>query len=161
MDNPLDFPPGTEVGQKYTGSNGVVYRWDGTAWLVSFYDNPTQHFDTASDLVNQIRTILQDVDFSSEQYRYSTDSIVTNINQGFIEMYRMRPDIFLTNGFVIPQYDVGHLSNAVNIEMQYIPALIYYAVGLTQARDDEQNQDARALGFLKVFQQIIVNGGLA
>ena len=56
------------------------------------------------DLLAQIRTTLQDTDVTSGTYRYSTDSIVANINMGMIEMYRFRPDIFLAN-----KREINHL----------------------------------------------------
>jgi hypothetical protein len=61
---------------------------------------------------------------------------------------------------VIPVFDTANLDVQIGIEPQYMPAIVYYVVGLTQARDDEQNQDSRATGFLKVFQSAIVTGTL-
>jgi hypothetical protein len=158
---PLDFPPTPIVGQKFTTLNGAVYEWDGYSWTVGFYDSETQKLQTIGDLLAQVRTLLQDVDVSSGQYRYSTDSIITAFNQAMLDMYRIRPDLFLETGFRVPVFTVTDMGVVITIEGQYVPALIYYVVGLVQARDDEQNQDARALGFLKIFQQNIVNGGLA
>lgn len=118
------------------------------------------NISTLGGLLAQVRTLLQDTD-AVGGYRYSDESIVTNINQSMMDAYRMRPDLFLTNGFVIPAFDTALPNTAITIEPQYLPAFVYYVTGLTQARDDEQNQDARAMGFLKIFQQTIVNGGLA
>jgi hypothetical protein len=78
-----------------------------------------------------------------------------------LDAYRIRPDLFLANRFIIPQYSIDFPDQPIVIEQQYIPTFIYYAVGLTQARDDEQTQDARAGTFLRVFQQTLVNGGIA
>ena len=156
----MDFPVSPVVGQKYTNSIGVVYEWNGVAWVVGFYDSSTQTFNTLGDLLDQIRTLLQDTDVSSGEYRYSTDSIVMNLNQGMMEMYRIRPDLFLENDYNIQVFNVAEPNAVIVIEPQYVPALVYYAVGLTQARDDEQTQDQRATGFLKVFQSAIVGGGL-
>jgi hypothetical protein len=161
MNTPLDFPPTPIVGQKYTAPNGAVYQWDGFGWTVGYYDSPTQELQLLADLIAQVRILLQDTDVRSGQYRYSTDSIITSFNQAMMDTYRIRPDLFLSNKFVIPVYNTGTLNAPIIFEPQYIPALIYYVVGLVQARDDEQSQDARAMGFLKVYQQTIVNGGLA
>lgn len=158
---PINFPAAPVKGQHYTAPNGQTYTFDGFSWEVGFYDSPTQLFGTLSDLIDQIRTLLQDTDNLSGEYRYSTDSIVTNINQGMIELYRMRPDAFMANGWKIVQFSVADPGADLVIEQQLVPALVYYAVGLTQARDDEQNQDARAFGVLKMFQQIVVNGAIA
>lgn len=151
MTSPMDFPASPTVGQTYTAPSGVVYSWDGYGWTVGFYDSGTQELDSVGDIVDQVRTLLQDTDNSSGQYRYSTDSIVTNLNQGIMDMFRIRPDLFLEQKFTIPKFNVGGLDQVPGIEEQYLPPLIYYIVGLTQLRDDEQNQDARAAGFLKQF----------
>lgn len=119
---------------------------------------PAPNILTVGGLISQVRTLLQDTDLSTGLYRYSTDSIVTNLNQAMADLFRLRPDLFMDAGFAIPSFDPALPDVAVGIDQQYMPALIYYVVGLTQARDDEQNQDARALGFLKIFQQTVING---
>jgi hypothetical protein len=147
----MDFPVAPTVGQKYTNSIGVVYEWNGQAWVIGFYDSTTDTFLTIGDLLDQIRTLLQDTDTSGGEYRYSDASIVTNINMGMLEMYRIRPDIFLENKFVVPVFNDADLSTALVIEQQFIPSLIYYAVGMCQLRDDEPTQDPRASAFLGKF----------
>lgn len=157
----MDFPPAPVTGQKYTAPNGQVYVFDGVAWTVGYYDSNNQKIKTAGDILKQVRTLVQDTDVSSGEYRYSTDSIITNLNQCMMELFRIRPDLFLETGYVVPEFDIGNLDAPIPIEAQYIPPVVYYVVGLTQARDDEQNQDARATGFLKVFQSAVVTGGLS
>ena len=153
----MDFPPLPVLGQKYTAPSGIVYEWDGFGWIVGFYDTASETLTTVGDVLSQIRTLLQDVDNSaSSGYRYSTDSILMNLNQGITDMYRIRPDIFVTNQFKIPVFNSGQLDASLSIEEQYIPPLVYYAVGLTQARDDEQTQDARAMAFMKTFQATLL-----
>lgn len=149
----MDFPANPSVGDKYTNEVGVVYIWNGYAWDVGFYDTENQTFTVVGDLLDQIRTLLLDVDATSGQYRYSTDSIIANLNLGLLEMFRLRPDIFLGNLFVVPQFNSAQLDADVVIEQQYVPPLIYYTVGMTQARDDEETQDARAGAFLQTFQR--------
>jgi len=144
----------------YTAPSGVTYRWDGYAWTVGFYDSTSQQLTNVGNIIAQVRTLIQDTDNSSGQYRYSTDSIVTALNQGVMEMFRIRPDLFLEVNYVVPIFNIGHLDVDIGIEPQYVPPLIYYVVGLVQVRDDEQTQDTRAATFLKVFQAAIVSGGL-
>jgi len=151
----LDFPSSPAIGDKYTSSMGVVYTWNGAAWEIGFYDTGTETFTQVGDVLDQVRTLLQDVDVSSGQYRYSTDSIISNINMGMIEMYRVRPDIFLENDFKIPQFSDSALDADLVIEPQYVPALVFYAVGLTQLRDDEETQDQRGGVFIQRFQQLL------
>jgi hypothetical protein len=151
MAGELDFPPTPIVGQKYTGPSGAVYEWDGYAWTIGYYDSNTQAFDTVGALLQQIRTLLQDTDTSSGEYRYSTDSLITDINQGMLEMFRMRPDIFLDNKFKVPKFTSAQLDAALVIEPQFVPSLVYYTVGMAQLRDDEVTQDQRAGMFLSKF----------
>jgi hypothetical protein len=157
MTAPLDFPPTPIVGQKYTAPSGAVYEWDGYAWTVGFYDSATQQLLTMGNLLDQVRTLLQDTDSSaSTGYRYSTDSIVTNLNQGLSDLFRIRPDLFLSLDFQIPSFKVDELDKPVGVEPQYISPLVFYVVGLTQARDDEQTQDARAGVFLQTFKNAVL-----
>lgn len=148
MTPPLDFPPTPIVGQKYTAPNGAVYEWDGFGWTVGFYDSGTQQLTTVGNLLDQIRTLLQDVDNTSGQYRYSTDSIVTNLNQGLVDLYRIRPDLFLELNFNVPQFMVDQLGVPIGIEQQYATPLIMYVVGLTQAATTSRRRMlARARSF--------------
>jgi hypothetical protein len=152
----MDFPADPMIGQRFTNSIGVVYEWNGTAWLIGFYDAALETLTTLGDLLEMIRTLLQDTDTSGGEYRYSSDSIVANINMGLIEMYRIRPDIFLENKFKIPVFNDADLSTPLVIEQQFVPSLVYYAVGLCQMRDDEETQDQRASAFLGKFTSMLI-----
>jgi hypothetical protein len=154
-----DFPYSPVVGQKYTTPSGIVYEWNGAAWTIGFYDSASQQLSDVGDILDQIRVLLQDTGTTSGQYRYSTDSIILAINQCMTEMFRVRPDLFLEKGFVIPVFSSMALDDLLGIEEQYVSAIIYYSVGLVQVRDDEQNQDARAANFLKTFMQSITAVG--
>jgi hypothetical protein len=151
----MDFPLNPVVGQRYENSTGTVYQWDGSAWVVGFYDSSTETFAVLGDLLDQIRTLLQDTDNFGGTFRYSTESIVANINMGLLEMYRIRPDIFLATSFVVPQYESANLAALWTLEQQWIPPMIYYAVGMTQIRDDEGTQDTRAGAFLQKFNSML------
>ena len=151
----MDFPLNPAVGQKYTNSIGVVYEWTGTAWIIGFYSSQSQAFNVIGDVVAQIRTLLQDTEALGGEYRYSDDSIVTAVNQGMIEMYRIRPDIFLELNFTIPEFTTATPDAPMLIEPQHVPALVYYAVGMCQLRDDEGTQDARAGMFLSKFTSML------
>jgi len=156
MATDIDFPGSPTVGQKYTSTAGITYEFDGYGWVVGFYDATTQQFQSVGDLLDQIRILLQDTDNTSGQYRYSTESIVLCLNQGMVDLYRLRPDIFLMLKFTIPVYTSADLAAIVDIEMQYISPLIFYVVGLVQARDDEQTQDQRAQSFLQTFKGAVL-----
>jgi hypothetical protein len=152
----MDFPAAPVVGQMYTAPSGVTYVFDGQGWTIGFYDSTTQQLTVVGDILDQVRTLLQDVDNSSGQYRYSTDSIVTALNQGMIDLFRMRPDIYLSQQFKVPTFSVAGLDVILGIEEQYVSPLVFYVVGLVQARDDEQTQDARAQAFLTTFKGAVL-----
>lgn len=147
----LDFPNNPVVNQLWTSPVGTVYVWNGTAWAIGIFEQNLKDFDTIGGLLAQVRVLLMDTDTTGAGYRYTTASLITNLNQGLLEMFRLRPDLFLERNFIVPQYDVLHLVDTPPVEQQYVPLLIYYVVGLTQLRDDEQNQDARAVAFMKQF----------
>jgi hypothetical protein len=112
---------------------------------------------TPATLLGMVRTLLQDTDITAE-YRYSTPSLIENLNMGLLEMYRIRPDIFLANKFVVPVFPVSDTipDGSFIIEDQFVPALVYYVVGMTQMRDDEGTQDARGSNFLGKFTSMLV-----
>ena len=157
----MDFPRNPKFGQIYTNAEDISYQWDGQAWVVGLDRGVFGDIRHVAGLLNQVRILLQDTDLSSGGYRYSTASLVVALNQAIMDMFRIRPDLFLENDYTMPYFGVGNMEVLVGVEAQYIPPLIYYVTGLVQARDDEQNQDARAMGFLKIFQQTIVTGALA
>ena len=153
----MDFPLNPTVGQKYTNSIGVVYEWTGVAWIIGFYSSASQVFDVLGDVVSQVRTLLQDTETLGGEYRYSDDSIVTAINMGLLEMFRIRPDIFLGNNYQIPSFSTGTPDAPMVIEPQFVPSLVYYAVGMCQLRDDEGTQDERASLLLAKFTSTLTN----
>jgi hypothetical protein len=153
----MDFPASPVLGQQFTNTLGTTYEWNGYAWVIGFYDTAGTGFVVIGDLLDQIRVLLQDTDNSSTAgYRYSTNSIITNLNQGLLEMFRIRPDIFLEKNYVVPSLQSSQLDAVFPIEQQWIPPLVYYAVGMTQVRDDEGTQDTRASAFLTKFTSILV-----
>jgi hypothetical protein len=152
----MDFPSSPTLGQKFTNSIGVVYQWNGYGWVIGFYDTDDDALYTLGDLLDQIRILLQDTDTSGNEYRYSTGSLVLNINQCLMEMYRIRPDIFLDLNFKIPIYSDTQLDMPITVESQHVPAIVYYAVGMAQLRDDEGTQDARASSFLTKFVSMLL-----
>lgn len=152
----FDFPLNPVLYQIWTAPTGAVYIWNGSAWVVGTYNSTTQNFDQVGGIIAQVRTLLQDVSLAGSEYRYSDDSLIMNLNMGLLEMFRIRPDIFLSEYFTVPQYTIGQFDSTIPIEQQFIPPLIYYVVGMTQLRDDEGEQDERASSFLSKFTSMLV-----
>lgn len=103
---------------------------------------------TVADYLSEARTLLQD---TVVPYRYSDADIVSGLNLGFLEARRLRPDIFRDIPSTVPSYSSVSPSDAVVMDAQYRSALLYYVVGHTNLRDQEESQDQRASAFLNKF----------
>lgn len=105
--------------------------------------------DTVQDYIDRARVLLLD---QSQPYRYPDADLVENLNMGFLEIRRLRPDIvskyFLTT---LPDFTTAQMSSTVPLDPMYRVALLYYICGHAQLRDDENTQDARATIFLNKF----------
>lgn len=102
---------------------------------------------TVEDYAEQARVLLQD---ESVPYRYADSVLLQAINLGILEMRRVRPDIFMANFTVIPSYSAVD-DTAVEIDLQYRPALLYFIVGYTEISNSEEGQDARGAALMDRF----------
>lgn len=110
--------------------------------------------NTVQDYVDRIRVLLQD---AVAPYRYPDLDIVNSLNEGLMQARMKRPDLFLSAlRSDVPIYSVSSLSAALVMDQQYRQALVYYAVGMVQLRDEEGTQDARAGAFLEKFTQTLM-----
>lgn len=105
--------------------------------------------DTVQDYIDRARVLLLD---GVAPYRYNDNDLVENLNQGILEGRRLRPDLFNTYfSTSLPDYSTAALSASVDIDPMYRVAFVYYICGMAQLRDDENNQDSRAVTFLNKF----------
>jgi len=102
--------------------------------------------DTVADYIHQARVLLQD---TVETYRYSDAEILAALNFGLTEARRLRPDMFIGRLDAVPFYTDD--ADAVDFDVQYRMALLYYIIGNVQLRDDEDTTDARAAALLTKF----------
>lgn len=110
---------------------------------------------TVSDMIRQARVLLQD---TVEEYRYSDQTLMDNINRGLLEARRLRPEL-MRSYFSTGTPEVTATTDDVPIDEQYRVALLYYVVGQAQLEDDENTQDARATVFIQKFlaQMLTIN----
>ncbi len=101
-------------------------------------------FDTVQKIADQARFYLSD---RTEPYRFSDAQIVAALNQGLLEAYRLRKDLFLTVE-TPTEYSSASMSAAITFPIEYRMALVYFTVGYIQLSDEEETQDARATVFL-------------
>jgi hypothetical protein len=113
--------------------------------------------DTVADYIHDARVLLQD---EVTPYRYSDAQMVTALNYAFMEVRRIRPDVvksFFNSS--LPTYSTASPSTTVALDPQYRVAFLYYICGMTQLRDDEATQDARASGFMNKFTSSLLAAG--
>ena len=110
---------------------------------------------SVAQLLTRARQLLQDQ--ASEAYRYPTEDLVDALNDGFMETYRLRPDIFIgTFGDELPDIPID-LNDYTEV-LYPLPAftftaLVDFVVGRVAARDDEGQNESRASAFLASFTQ--------
>jgi len=105
--------------------------------------------DTVQNYVDRARILLLD---EVEPYRYSTASLVEALNLGILEIRRIRSDVLLSYFRTsLPEFSTTDMTEAVPIDVQYRTALLYYIVGHSHLRDEENTQDSRATAFLNKF----------
>lgn len=105
---------------------------------------------TVADYVAETRVLLQD---TISPYRYSDAEIVSALNIGLQEAYRLRSDLFLVDlDFTVEGFTSTSMgSQNVPMEMGYRQSLVYYMVGRIQLRDQEDTTDQRAGALLQKF----------
>lgn len=103
---------------------------------------------TVADYLAEARTLLQD---KQTPYRYSDDELVSALNIGFREARRLRPDLFIAVFGAIPTYSSTSTGTAVAFDEQYRNCLLYYIVGRSELRDEEDTTDSRAAALLGKF----------
>ena len=96
-------------------------------------------FTTVGDIITEARAILQDVG----GVRWPDATIYQHLNMGLLESRLIRPDLWRATPDTIPQYTSSDSGSALNFELQYRPALVFYVAGLCELEDDEGNQDDR------------------
>jgi hypothetical protein len=119
-----------------------------------------------SDYIRQARVLLQD---TVEPFRYDDEGLVTALNNCWLEIERIRPDILLNWKYkqrqlrrqVVadlepPVYSAADQTERVWMAAAYRTALLYYICGFAQMRDMEEVQDARANLFLDKFAKLML-----
>lgn len=104
--------------------------------------------DTVADYIADARVLLQDQ--YAGGYRYTDAELVTALNHAFLEMRRLRPDMFIAKK-AVPSYSAASTATAVDCDIQYRVSLLYYICGRAELKDDEPTQDTRATAFINKF----------
>jgi hypothetical protein len=104
---------------------------------------------TWSDLIGEVRTLLQDkLVTSGGMLRYSDDELFEGINGFMWEVRVKRPDLFLGIGLrkPLPRYSAAQdMQVAFPLDMSVYDAFVYYLAGRQEIREDTWANDGRAV----------------
>jgi len=105
--------------------------------------------DTVQDYVDRARVLLLD---EVDPYRYALADLIEALNMALMEIRRLRPDAVQSYiRTTPPSYTTSDLATTVPIDVQYRTAVVYYIVGNSHLRDEENTQSERAAAFLNKF----------
>lgn len=93
-----------------------------------------------SQLFSGVRDLLQD---KVPPYRYPDESLFEILNEGVIEMRRVRPDLFIGK-LASDVALVAQLGDTLPFPQQFYGPVKNYVVGRAEMRDDEFTNDKRA-----------------
>lgn len=110
---------------------------------------------TTLEVITSTREVLQD---TVAPYRYSDARLIGTFNNALRETLRLRPDLFLSNSFVVtPLVEAdATTSTTFPIEDQYFSTIVNFIVGFTELSDDEFTVDGRAITVLASFKSQLV-----
>ena len=103
---------------------------------------------TVQGFINEARVLLQD---TVAPFRYSDADLIRELNWAVLEAKRLRPDLFFEyrGKNVYPTFTT--VTDHVPFEDVYCPALVYYIVGKSTLRDEEDTDDKRGIGMVQKF----------
>lgn len=130
---------------------------------------------TWGNLIDEARTILQDVD---EPYRYTSAVLRSKLNRGLQELARLRPDAFWDrfdrDDVVVPEvatidpdpvtapgeFDPDEAAVVLDTDdfdlpMQFYTPLVYWLAGSAELVDDSFTVDGRAAMLLTQFKGMV------
>lgn len=110
--------------------------------------------EIVADYITEARNLLQD---TSAPYRYSDVDIVSALNMGIGESFRVRPDMWLDYfELPLPGYFAAVPATVVDIPAGFRMAFVYFIVGTMGLRDQEDVSDARAGQLIQKFGSSLV-----
>ena len=111
---------------------------------------------TISELLSQVRYILQDTVATS--YRYPDADLLAHFNSAIYELKRLRPDVWLgLYGEDLPMYSTAYDLTTTEIPFPsiFFQPVVLFVAGYAELRDDEFTVDNRAVGLVRSFSQQI------
>ena len=99
-------------------------------------------------VIKQVRYQLQDEDATN--YRYADERLVETLNMALLDIWRLRPDLFLATNWILAEYTVGNLvdSTVLPIDDIYFSTVVKLIVGYIQLENDSVTPDSKAATML-------------
>jgi hypothetical protein len=109
--------------------------------------------ETVADYIGDARTLLQD---TIAPNRYDDPSLLVALNVTLMEIRRIRPDLFVFEHHERTPNFTAVNTQPIELEPPFRLALVYGTVAHALARDQEDVQDARSAGFMRVFYSMLL-----
>ena len=105
---------------------------------------------TLATVVKQVRYQLQDEDATN--YRYSSERLIETLNAVLLDIWRMRPDLFLAANWILDEYAVANLTDntTLSIDDIYFSTVVKLVVGYVQLENDSVTPDGKAATMLGI-----------
>ncbi len=103
-----------------------------------------------STAIRQIRYELQDDDATN--YRYSNDRLIETLNMALLDIWRMRPDLFLAANWTLEEYTAANLVDGTTLPVDdiYFSTVVKLVVGYVQLENDSVTPDGKAATMLGI-----------
>lgn len=99
---------------------------------------------TLAAAIKQVRYDLQDEDASN--YRYGDERLVDTLNMALLDIWRLRPDLFLAANWTLVEYTVVNLTDGTVLPIAdiYFSVVTKLIVGYVQLENDSVAPDSKA-----------------
>ncbi len=103
---------------------------------------------TLAAVIKQVRYQMQDEDASN--YRYTDERLVDTLNMALLDVWRLRPDLFLAAGWKLTEYTVANLSDSTMLPIDdiYFSTVVKLIVGYVELENDSVTPDGKAATML-------------
>lgn len=99
-------------------------------------------------VIKQVRYQLQDEDATS--YRYADERLVETLNMALLDIWQLRPDLFLSADWTLVEYVEANLTDDTEMPISdlYFSTVVKMIVGYTQLENDSVTPDGKAATML-------------
>lgn len=101
-------------------------------------------------VIKQVRYQLQDEDDTN--YRYTDERLVETLNMALLDIWRLRPDLFLAAGWTLTEYTTANLTDSTELPISdlYFSTVVKLVVGYVELENDNVQPDGKAATMLGI-----------